>query len=236
VYKTDLLVLDGKTGVVGEVDLKTKQAELVGGGDLIRGAKLLSASGSRVAVWSDAGVIEVNVAGKTSGYLVKPDSEWQRLVGLGIFGGNVYLLDAGTNEIWRYPSMTQGVGGKQRWLGAGITPNLAQAVDMTIDGDVWVGLKTGEVYRYRRGAKETFTMSGLNQPIQELAVIYTDENSEHVYLLDRSQKRVVVLNKTGEYVKQYTWSGMAGVSDMVVVESEGKIYLLSGSEIYAINL
>jgi hypothetical protein len=235
-YKDAVLVLDGQLGAVGEINRTSKQAEMAGGGDLVKGATLLNHSGARSAVFSPAGVIELNISNKTSGYLVKPEGDWQRIAGLGMFGGNVYLLDAGTSEIWRYPALDKGVGARQRWLGKGVTPDLSQAVEMVIDGDVWVGLKNGEVLRFRRGAPESFKMQGLSEPVGELAAIYTDEECEKVYILDRGKTRVVAFSKDGQYVKQYQWKGLAGVTDLAVAEGTGKMYLLSGSSVYEMSL
>jgi hypothetical protein len=66
--------------------------------------------------------------------------------------------------------------------------------------------------------------------------IYTDDQSARIYILDRGNRRVVVLDKNGEYREQYLWEGIETVSDMVVSEEEKKILLLSGSVIYEIEL
>ena len=132
--------------------------------------------------------------------------------------------------------MAAGVGDKQRWLGKGVEPDLSEAVDVTVDGDIWVGLKDGTVRRFRRGANENFKMTGLAEPIGELTAIYTDENSNQVYVLDRLRTRVVVFDKEGTYKKQYGWSGISGVTDMAVSEKDGQIFLLSGASIYAMPL
>jgi hypothetical protein len=45
-----------------------------------------------------------------------------------------------------------------------------------------------------------------------------------------------VIGKSGEYQAQYGWSGIAGAIDLVVSEEQGKIYLLTGEKIFAIDL
>jgi len=178
----------------------------------------------------------VNSQTKTTGYLVKAEGDEGEIKGVGIFAGNVYLLDAGKDEIWRYPGLSAGVGSRQRWLGAGVTPDLAEVVEMAIDGDIWLAFSSGKVERYRRGVKENFVISGLPDPIKGLNSIFTNEDCEKVYLFEKGQTRVVAIDKEGKYVKQYSWPGMGQVTDLAVSESLGKIYLLSGSSIYALDL
>ncbi|MEK7091190.1 MAG: hypothetical protein AAB887_01625, partial [Patescibacteria group bacterium] len=67
------------------------------------------------------------------------------------------------------------------------------------------------------------------------AVIYTDDETEKLYVLDATDGRVVVLAKTGEYQNQYTNDEMKGATGLVVDEKAGKIYLLVGSKVYEIN-
>jgi len=62
------------------------------------------------------------------------------------------------------------------------------------------------------------------------------DEEERVYILDRGQARVVVLNKNGEYVEQYRWQGIRGVTDLAVDTVGKRMLLLSGKSIYEIPL
>jgi hypothetical protein len=231
-----VVVLDASQGLVGRIELQNKSAELVGGGDLLGGSKLVAASGDRAVVLSNSGMVDLLMERKTSAVLVEPEAVWQQPVGIGLFAGNVYLGDAGANEIWRYPGLSAGVGERQRWLGAGVTPDLSGATDMVIDGDIWIAFTDGTIEQYRRGARENFRITGLEQPLGEVAAIDTNEETELVYILDRTNNRVVVVNKTGEYQQQVLWDGISASTDLVGYEEERLVLVLSGTSIYSLPL
>ena len=90
--------------------------------------------------------------------------------------------------------------------------------------------------KFTRGVKENFVVSDLAVPLGGNLVIYTNEDIEKIYVLDKLNKRMVVVNKTGEYVAQYANDLISGVSSLVADEKNGKIYLLSASKIWQIQL
>ena len=46
----------------------------------------------------------------------------------------------------------------------------------------------------------------------------------------------MVFSKTGEYQAQYVWPGIAGAVDMVASEKLAKIFLLTNSKIYSLDI
>jgi len=235
IHEDTLVVLDRSSGVLFRIGVSKKSAEPVGGGSLLSGAALASVYAGRGFVLANAGVVEVSLSGKTSAVVIERDPEWSDIVDLSVFGGNLYLLDRGTQEIFRYQGAEAGFGPRTRWLGEGVSPDLSDAVSLAIDGDIWV-LKSQSILRFTRGSPSTFSISGLDIPFSQPSTLYTSDGSERVYVLDRGNRRVVVLDKNGEYREQYIWDGIQTASDMVVSEKEGKILLLSGAMIYEIGI
>lgn len=229
-----LVILDREKMVLVSLDPETKEAQLVGGGELLTAAQLVTGSRGRALVYGVKGIVDLNMVKKTAGILVEPDEAWQRTVALALFSGNVYMLDAGAGEIWLYPGLASGVGEKRRWLTEEI--DLSGATDMAIDGDIWVLKASGEVERLRRGAREQFTIKGLAEPMEEGTKIFTNEELRGVYILDQKGKQVVVVSKEGEYVKRYRWQGLASVSEIAADEAGGALYALSGATVYRIGL
>ena len=246
VYANEKVVtLDTGQAVVAVVEVGSKNGRVVGGGELLAGASFLGMNEEgRVVVVSDRGLVAVWLTGRPAEVLVEKDEEWVKLVALGTFGGNVYLVEESESELWRYPGLEGGVGERRRWLGPGVIPDFSQVVDMAVDGDIWLLSKNGTVSRYRQGAPLSFTVKGLDEPIGEGVAIEVSlgkadgesDEEERVYILDRGQARVVVLNKNGEYVEQYRWQGIRGVTDLAVDTVGKRMLLLSGKSIYEIPL
>ena len=81
-----------------------------------------------------------------------------------------------------------------------------------------------------------FSTKGLLLGLGELQALVAVGEKDDLYLLDKSNTRIVMLDKKGNYKRQYRWDGVGSVTDMEVIEREGKsiILLLSGSSIYEI--
>jgi hypothetical protein len=164
--------------------------------------------------------------------VVKKDKDWQEAVDLGTFAGNLYLLDK--KMIWVYPGGEAGFGSKRAWLKN--PADFSDALGMAIDGAIWVLKKDGSIEKYLRGEKDAFGIAGLDKGFLEPVAFYTSPEEEHLYILDKGNSRIVVLNKNGEYYSQYKSPQISDTQSLVVWEKEKKIFLLSGSKIYQIEL
>jgi hypothetical protein len=228
-------VLDPGSLRIIEVTMQ-KAASVIGGGAAMEGASLVGGYGERSFVLAKSGIAE-NSENNEGKVVVETDSEWGEINSMVSYGGNIYLLDRTGNTIWRYPGIEGGFGAKQRWLGVGVELDFSVASDMAIDGGIWVGTSTGKIIKLVLGSPETFSISGMNEPIDEIFRIDTNEESDNLYILDRQNKRIVVVSKDkGEYKKQFRWEKMGEVGDLAVNEKEGRLYLLVGSKIMVLEL
>lgn len=220
----DKMVVLGEDGTVVTIDLK-KKSQIKG---LVVGGELATLWGEKTFVLGEK-IVEV-------GNKTEIEKEWDEAVGFEAFAGNLYLLDKGKSEIFKVPAIESGFGAKRSWFGPEVEPDLSHAVAFAIDGDLWVLKETGEILKFSRGAPQAFGVAGLDQELSSPTDIYTDEASQKIYILDKSNKRIVVLLKSGEYDSQYLWEGIEAVSDIVVSESEKKILLLGGKKIFEIEI
>jgi hypothetical protein len=220
-----LLVLDTALSRLVSVDPVKKSGKVIAGKDQLDSVKLLASYPGKTEVLSNTGIIECQ--NDKCQNKIKLDSDWGTVVDMGMFAGNIYLL---TNaNIWRYQTTETGFGTKQKWT------EISNASSLTIDGSIWLASQN-EILKYTRGVKENFVVSDLAVPLGGNLVVYTNEDIEKIYVLDKNNKRIVVVNKTGEYVAQYTNDLISGISSLVADEKNGKIYLLSASKIWQIQL
>jgi len=222
-WEEEIVVLGGD-GTVVKIDLNRK-SNILG---KVEGGKLVTLWGERAFVLGEK-IVEI-------GNKTEIEKGWDEVVALQVFAGNLYLLDKGENNIWKYPAIEEGFGAKRSWLGSGVEPDLAEAIDMTIDGDIWILKETGEILKFSRGAPKTFGISGLEQEFHHPLAFYTDEDCKKIYVLDKGNERIVALHKSGEYDSQYIWEGIKDVDDIVVSEEEGKMFLLSEEKIFEIEI
>jgi len=220
----EVLVLDITNQTVMSVGVDDKQAEVVAGGEKLGGAKLIATNEEGVVVWGSLGVGLLRESGVE--VVIEPDEIWQEIVAMGGYGANVYLMDRGLSEIWRYRPGEEGWS-RQRWLAPGVAPDFSKVVDIEIDGDIWILDENGTVRQYSRGVLSGFGLVGWEE---ELTAGSLGIDEERVLVWVKGENRIVQFNRQGEFEKQYMWEELGWVSDMVLVE--GRVLLLSGSKVY----
>ena len=173
--------------------------------------------------------------GKEGGGGVKIKSEEVGgIADMKMWAGNIYGLEAAGDGgmIWRYPAAGDGFGAKGAWIAGGKTGDLAGAVNMAIDGSIWVINNGGRVVKYTRGVREDWEMTGVEGEMKGEVRLYTDEKSERLYILDKAAARVVVVGKDGQYVKQLRHEILGRATDLVVDERGGAVYVIDGAKVW----
>ena len=228
------LMVIGEDGSMLSLNLETKASEIVISGDEVKGLEQVGMAGKRAFGVDDDQAVVVEVS--TGEAMQELEEEWGRVEGVRGFSSNLYVLQATKEgQIWRYLGLDSGLSSKKAYL-KGDKYDLSEAVDMAIDGSVWVLFSDGTIAKYTRGVKDSFVVAGLDKGWGEVVKIFTDAEQENLYVLDRQSTKVVVVNKSGEYQSQYNWPGIAGVKDLVVNEKLGKIFLLTGEKVFTIEL
>lgn len=225
-----LIVLDEKQTAVYEIGLVDQKSTILFGGEKIQGVDLIAQAGDNFYVLTDGGLLK---GGKLPEIEIKKDGDWGKIVDMEGFSDNLYLLDS-QGEIWKYPAIEGGFGEKQKWLQQ--ETDFSSAVSLTVDGSLWVLTKDGQILKFLQGQKDFFVLSGLNKPLFEPSMIFTDFDSQNLYVLDKGNSRVVVFSKNGEYQAEYHWSELNQAQDLAVVEAEKKIFCLLGSKIYLMEI
>ncbi len=231
-HKGSMGILDvgGKRVIVSSTD--GKETTVIGGPEKLGLPRQIAVYADRYFVLGDRGVVELDRKGAAK-VVVQPDSQWGEIAGMVAFGGNIYLVDKG-GQIWRYSAADAGFGTKQEWFGKGVTPDLSKTIDAAIDGSIWLLSSSGKVSKFTRGAPDTFSISGVSDGIVSPAALYTDENLDSIFILDKSAGKIVEISKRGEYQKQYVAEDLKQARDFVV--AQGKIIVLTETKLLEIGL
>jgi hypothetical protein len=241
---TTLALMDTTLGAVYQLDIISKKAQIIAGGESFKGALYVGIYGDKQYVLADLGIHEVRVGDKQmQAAIIKKSSDWGTIGSLVIFGGNIYLLDTEKGRIWKYvatekaaPGGGQGFSDLREYLNPDTLPNLSHATSMAIDGSVWVGTSTGTIMRFAQGQEQTYIPKGIDTPLGSHLVVYTNDELKNLYVLDNQNKRVVLLDKEGMYLAQYVWADALTPSSLVVSEEYERILLLSDGKLYSIEL
>ncbi|MBI2020611.1 hypothetical protein HYS94_04285 [Candidatus Daviesbacteria bacterium] len=232
-----MLVLDPVTKTLVSIDVSKKSHQILAGSEQLGQAKASSINGSLAFVYSeDKGILRVDITNKKVSEAAKKDDQLQQIADIYGFAGNIYLLDSGGNQIWKYLPTPSGYSDKRAYLTAETKADFSGSVRMQIESSVYVLKSNGEMLRFTRGSQDSFAYSGLDQNVKDPKSFFVSSDTEDLYLLDSGNSRLVILTKAGEYKGQISGEKFGTATDLVVDEVGKKVYLLEGSKIYQVDL
>lgn len=227
----ELRVLDSKGKRLVGLTVEGKKTEVIAGPEYLNDALATAAYEGRSFVLSSDGIREV-----TEDVELVVHSEWDaKNVLVEAFAGNLYVLDRENNQIWRYQGVTGGFLEKAAWLGEGFTKDVTGAVAWAIDGSIWTISQKGEFKVYSQGAPTTFSVSGQSENFGDIIDIYTSDESEYVYVLDRGRGVLAIITKTGRYIGEYVASELAAATRVAVDEEHRSVFFLAASKLYRLE-
>jgi len=179
-------------------------------------------------------IYTLNLDGTNKKSAITNDSYWKQPGGLSTYIGNVYVLDKGQNQIFKFVQSDSGFVKANYFSSA--NPDLSKTVSIAIDSSIYVLSSDGNISKFTKGSADTFTIAGLDNSLSNPTRIYTNLNDDNVYVLDNGNSRIVVLDKSGNYKNQYQAAVLKTAKDFEVLEKDKKIYILSSGKTYEIDL
>jgi hypothetical protein len=125
--------------------------------------------------------------------------------------------------------------GRTDWIEEEV--DLSGAVDLGIDGSIYILFRDGGVEKYQLNRKQDFELDSIEPAFQEATRIQVSPEADegYIYILEPVNNRIGVFNKEGDFQMQYQDSGFTDIRDFVVDEQNKMIYILNGSQIYSVE-
>ncbi|MBW6441741.1 hypothetical protein K0B04_02415 [Patescibacteria group bacterium] len=149
------------------------------------------------------------------------------------YSGYIYSI---SNDVLTRSSGNTGKLEGRIW---GQNPDFVDARSMAIAYSVFVLKRNGELVEYSGGAKTNFSVGGLEKPLSEPVKVIADLDFTNIFVADRGNKSIVVLDSDGNLIQQYRndddslWQDIRGIA---VSSDEKTIFVLDSSKIYKIDL
>ena len=155
---------------------------------------------------------------------------------LGAYDRFVYALNPAKRNIYRYASTDNGFSDPIGWMQAALGLDYQQISSWAIDGEIWIGTNDGQIHRFASGRPAEFAIKGLPEPFSTRLYLATDENQEHLYVLEPERSRLVILSKNGDFIREVKSGSLASAGTVFVDEGMNKAFAVSGSIIFEISL
>ncbi|GAB4467678.1 MAG: hypothetical protein Kow00124_00900 [Anaerolineae bacterium] len=164
---------------------------------------------------------------------------WQDPRAIAIYNRDLYVLDAGANEIWRYQADADSYSSTPQRYFTDVVPSLGDAIDLEIDsnGNVYVLHSSGQVSKYFFGRPEPFEFQGLPQPILRPTALFLNLSlfDRAMFVADQGGGRLYSTSLTGTFLYNYKdtedqiFDAISGVYNQ---DRPPYMYITAGSKLY----
>jgi len=157
----------------------------------------------------------------------------QQIVDAKIFNNRLYCLSPKNNQIIRFNKSIDKFANSINWLNNNI--DLTGAISMDIDGFVYVLKNNGELLEFAKGKKEDFSLEAIEPALTHATKVIVSQKEKYIYILDAAEKRLIIFDKSGKFINQYTSDKFNDLKDFAINETSKKIYLLNNTSVYSID-
>jgi hypothetical protein len=152
----------------------------------------------------------------------------------------LYVLSPDNNQIYKYERLSNRYTAPSEY---NVNGDISGALDMAIDGNVYILKEGGEIVRLFRGEARPFTIRYAPDDVLANSTKLFKVADANFYFLDPVAARVVVATdggSTGEasYSRQYILEGdqIGTLQDLYVDPDESQLYVLDDKRMYVIDL
>ena len=208
-----------------------------GGQRIASGFVALERTGSLLAYDPKEGIEALPVA--DSGIWLKPQA-------IGGYYGNLYVLDPLLGRILKYvPTDDAYTNAPSDYLSPELDVDLTGAVDMAIDGNIYVLFADGTIKKFMNGEPQPFEVRGVPSPMRGPTTLFVSgaqdpEAVGYLYVTDSGNDRIIQLDKSGQYIRQFRdklgENRLDALRGIYVDEDTKRMFILSGNALWLANV
>lgn len=182
---------------------------------------------NKAFILTDGGVFRIDLKNRDTSEIIKESKG----LDIAVFLGNVYLLEL--NGILKFVPIEGGYSDASSYLNE--KNEFGESARFAIDGSIWVSSEDS-IFNFLRGERQDFSISGLTSEPGSFSAIYTNAGLENLYVIDKANSTLLVIGKDGIYKKSYQGAEFSKAADLVVDETETKIYLVVDNRLLSADL
>lgn len=164
---------------------------------------------------------------------------WNDPRAVALYERNLYILDAGAGEIWRYEAKGGGYTSTPQRYFTDVTPDLYDAVDMEMDtnGNVYILHGNGRISKFFFGRPETFTFEGLPQPLAHATAMFLSLSpyDRTLFIADAGGGRLYATAPSGTFIANYKDTEdtiFDALSGVYAQDRPSYVYVTAGNRLY----
>jgi hypothetical protein len=171
--------------------------------------------------------------GEPAPLVIRGAQEWGSLDGAATSGGNLYILDVASDQVWRYTPTDSGFDSERSGLLGEL--DLSGSAALAADTDLYLLTDKGGIRRLAHGFEEPFALAGIDRGLLSPTSLSADGQGG-LLVADRGNKRLVSLSTGGEFQAQFVSRTFTDLRAATVDPGAGLLYVLVGDSLYATEM
>lgn len=223
--------LDPNNSSVYQLNLENNTINLLS--DKMHNIKHSVLANNNILLVSSQKRIVINEEGEISSIDISLIDSDNSITSVYYYNSRLYILSSPQNQIYRF---SNNYNTKDSWIKEEI--NMQDAIDMAIDGYVYILKNNGKLIKLLSGYSKEFELGKINPVFQNPAKIKVSKEGEgFIYILEPVNQRLVVFDKDGNFLLQYKIEQFTNLKDFIVIKEEegGKILFLNGTAVYEVE-
>ena len=163
--------------------------------------------------------------------VIENDTDWRSLKDIKLYGGNIYLLDTRSNDVYKYSVVEKGFADKVSYL-SGYQLSLSQTHSLAIDGSIYIDTPE-KIYKFTSGSAQDFGTDYMQSPF-EITKLLAVTGTENVYIWSKTKGVIYMTDTKGAYKKSIMATALKQADDVVVFKN--KIYSLQKNKIFVLEI
>lgn len=175
-------------------------------------------------IFTESAGYELTNEAQSATALGLPETAWKTGSALASFVHNQYLLAPSENQIWKFTRTNDAITAITPYLVE--SADLSKAVDLAIDGRIYVLTNEGKVLCFNRGRAESFELKGIPKPNEQItSPRQIRAAGDSLFILDDT--RIIQVNTAGQFERQFAFSDLSSIEAFSVDSERKQFFLLS---------
>lgn len=155
------------------------------------------------------------------------------------YGGNLYVVDVGANQIWRYRPADNGFGDPEPYFTEGTQVNLSGLQAVAIDGNIWLLYSDGRLLKFFGGQALSFVWQDLPGSLSAPTAVALPIEGDRLYVADAGNGRIIEATKEGVFLRQFRAREgdiLRNLKGLFLDEAGSMFYVLTQDQLYKIDI
>lgn len=153
------------------------------------------------------------------------------LGGIESYVDNLYAFSTTSQQITKMQPQGDGFDAGTPWISARET-DISEGRDIAIDGDIYILLPKG-IAKFSSGREVDFNLDIVDPLPSNMTRLFTNTESNYLYVLESDNNRILVFTKTGDFVRQYSHEQLGSAHDIYVDEETKTIFFITDQSLHS---